>query len=157
MTLPASSQIAMSQINSELGRSAGSLISINSASNGLYATINIYSPSRPNSSDPESMSEWYSYNHSATTTTTTTTTTAPCYNLGTVNYYPNGSIGAGCCNFSSTATLYSNCSSLGVNCYVYASSNCTSPVNGYAMTTDFSTAYFAESSGQISYSQACYC
>lgn len=73
MTLPASGQISFSQINTELGRSAGTTISIESAENGVYATINTLSPSYPSSTNPASISEWYSYNHNYTTTTTTTT------------------------------------------------------------------------------------
>jgi hypothetical protein len=152
MTLPSSGNtIKMSEINTELGRSSSATISLDTAENGGYVTINVYSPSRPSSGNPASMSEWWSYNQNATTTTT-----APCYNLGTVNYYPNGSLGNFCCYFSSTATLYSNCSSLGQNCYIYQSSNCTSPVSGWVLT-DFSTAFFTDSSGQITSTQACGC
>lgn len=152
MTLPASGQIAMSQINTELGRSpASTQISIETAENGGYATINIYSPSRPSSTNPASMSEWYSYNHAATTTTT-----AACYNLGTLYYYPNGSLGNFCCFFDSTATLYSNCSSLGINCIIYQTNTCTAPVDGWAIT-DFAQAYFTNASGQINTVQDCAC
>lgn len=66
MTLPSSgNSISMSQINTELGRSSTSTISLDTAENGGYATINTASPSRPNSSNPASMSEWFSYNHTA--------------------------------------------------------------------------------------------
>lgn len=58
----------MSQINTELGRSATAGISLNSAEDGGYAAINGCSVYRPSSSNPASMSEWYSYNHSATCT-----------------------------------------------------------------------------------------
>jgi|ETN01SMinimDraft_4_1059930.scaffolds.fasta_scaffold08840_3 hypothetical protein len=65
MALASSGQISMSQINTELGRSSSSQISLDSAENGSYATINSNSSSKPSSSNPASMSEWYSYNHSA--------------------------------------------------------------------------------------------
>jgi hypothetical protein len=65
MALQGSGSISMSQINSELGRSSTSTISLDSAENGSYATINTCSSSRPSSSNPASMSEWYSYNHTA--------------------------------------------------------------------------------------------
>ena len=65
MTLTSSGQISMSQINTELGRSSSSQISLDSAENGSYATINTNSGSYPSSGNPATMSEWYSYNHSA--------------------------------------------------------------------------------------------
>lgn len=96
MVLPAAGNaIRMAQINTELGRSAGALISLDTAENGGYATINIYSPSRPNSANPASMSEWYNYNHTATTTTTTTTTTAApgtCYNVQNTGPFTSNTI-----------------------------------------------------------------
>lgn len=151
MTLPAAgNSLAFSQINVELGRSGGSLMSINSASNGLYATINLYSPFSPSSLDPESVSEWYSYNHAATTT-------APCYNLGTINYYPNQSLYNQCCYFTSTQQMYSNCPFLDSDCYVYTNSSCTTPVtDGWALT-DFSAAYFVGANGYIGSSVGCGC
>ena len=63
MALPSSGTIAMSQINTELGRSAGNTISLDSAENGSYAAINQCSPSRPSSDNPAAMSEWRGYNH----------------------------------------------------------------------------------------------
>ncbi len=64
MALQGSGEIRMSQINTELGRGSTSAISLNSAEDGGYAAINSCSPSRPSSSDPARMSEWYGYNHS---------------------------------------------------------------------------------------------
>jgi len=66
MTLPASgSSISMSQINTELGRSSTATISLDTAENGGYGAINTCSSPFPLSANPASMSEWYSYNHSA--------------------------------------------------------------------------------------------
>jgi hypothetical protein len=65
MTIPASGQIAMSAINTELGRSATAQISLDAAENGTYATINVNSTFRPNGANPAAMSEWRKYNHSA--------------------------------------------------------------------------------------------
>lgn len=65
MALPSSGQISMSQINGELGRELQAQISLDTAENGGYGAINVNSSSRPNSSNPAAMSEWYSYNHSA--------------------------------------------------------------------------------------------
>ncbi len=63
--MPASGTISMSQINTELGRSSTAQISLDTAENGGYATINQNSNSRPSSNNPASLSEWYSYNHNA--------------------------------------------------------------------------------------------
>lgn len=139
MTLPSSgNSIAMSQINTELARSAGTSISLDTAENGGYATINIYSPSRPASGNPASMSEWYSYNHSATTTTTTTTTTVACYSYAVTSVADLSACFVG----SYGTTRYSNCSTLssGGSCYFYTNSSCTSldypPATSYYQTSD---------------------
>ena len=65
MALQASGEIRMSQINTELFRTSSSLISLDGAENGTYATINTSSSSYPSATNPASMSEWYSYNHSS--------------------------------------------------------------------------------------------
>ena len=56
--------VSLSQINTELGRAAGTNISLDSAENGSYAAINSCSPSFPSSANPASISEWRGYNHS---------------------------------------------------------------------------------------------
>jgi hypothetical protein len=65
MSLPASGQLAMSAINTELGRGSTSQISLDTAENGGYGRINASSRSRPSAINPASMSEWYSYDHSS--------------------------------------------------------------------------------------------
>jgi len=55
----------MSEINTELGRSSNATISLDSAESGTYATINTASASYPNDARPAAMSEWYSYDHTA--------------------------------------------------------------------------------------------
>jgi hypothetical protein len=65
MALPRSGQLGLSQINSELGRRATSTLSLDGAENGLYGTINGNSRSRPSSTNPAAISEWYSYDHDA--------------------------------------------------------------------------------------------
>ena len=72
MALQSSGTIKMSEINTELGRSSTSQISLDSAENGSYATINTASSSYPASGNPASMSEWYSYDHSASSGLTIT-------------------------------------------------------------------------------------
>lgn len=70
MALTSSGQIAMSEINTELGRTSTTAnTSLEDQSDGTYATINVANPSadRPDGSAPHAMSEFYSYNHSAAT------------------------------------------------------------------------------------------
>lgn len=69
MPLPSSGTISMSQINGELGRLSTDTIALDNAENGTYGAINTCSTSRPSSTNPASMSEWYSYNHNASCST----------------------------------------------------------------------------------------
>lgn len=66
MAVQSSGTISMADINIELGRASNAMISLNDAENGVYETINTDSSSRPSSTNPASMSEWYSYDHNAT-------------------------------------------------------------------------------------------
>ena len=68
MALPNWGPISMSQINTELGRSASATISLDAAENGDYGAIKQCSPPHPSSGNPASMSEWFGYNHSVTCT-----------------------------------------------------------------------------------------
>lgn len=74
MTLPAASNpISISQINTELGRTATTAnTSLTSLSTGVYVTINYASIPFPNNSTPHQMSEWHSYNHLASPSVTLT-------------------------------------------------------------------------------------
>lgn len=63
MALPSSGSISMSQINTELGRSSTASISLDTAENSGYGTIQQCSPPYPSQGNPARMSEWYSYNH----------------------------------------------------------------------------------------------
>lgn len=68
MTLPASgNSISISQINTELTPRAYNTAdtSLQACALGSNGTINLNSPTFPNSVEPHSMSEWYSYNHAA--------------------------------------------------------------------------------------------
>ena len=66
MTLPAAyATMSMGDINVELGRSRTAEISLDTAENGGYGAINQASGSKPSSSNPAAISEWYSYNHNA--------------------------------------------------------------------------------------------
>ena len=73
MALPSSGPISMSQINTELGRSASSAISLDTAENGGYGAIKQCTFPRPDGGNPASMSEWYGYNHSAACTVSCST------------------------------------------------------------------------------------
>ena len=55
----------MSQINTELGRTSTATISLDDAESGVYGAINTGSTSYPLDARPASISEWYSYNHTA--------------------------------------------------------------------------------------------
>jgi len=75
MAINSSGTIKMSDINTELGRtSTTSNTSLKDCSNGTNGTINTANASsdRPDGSAPHAMSEWYSYNHSATSLTSFT-------------------------------------------------------------------------------------
>lgn len=65
MTMPASGQISISQINTELGRSSSAQASLDTAENGGYGAINPYSCKKPSSTNPAALSEWYGYDHNA--------------------------------------------------------------------------------------------
>jgi hypothetical protein len=73
MALPSNGPISMSQINSEFGRSSNTLITLSSASTGIYGAIKIYSALKPDGVAPHRISEFYSYNHSATAPSITIT------------------------------------------------------------------------------------
>lgn len=67
MALPASgNSISLSQINTELGRSATAQVSLNTAEDNGYVAINGCSLYRPRAANPAKFSEWFSYNHAAT-------------------------------------------------------------------------------------------
>lgn len=96
-------------INLELGRSSTATISIDTAENGGYATINTCSASYPSSSNPASFSEWRNYNHGTA-----------CCNAPSISA---GNVGSTSLGF---AISYSNCSTMH---FEYSSNN------GYSWTT----------------------
>ena len=65
MTLPTSGPLSLDDINVELGRSPNALISLFSATTGVYAAINTCSIPFPDGTAPYAISDWYGYNHLA--------------------------------------------------------------------------------------------
>lgn len=127
MPLPSSGQISMSQINTELGRSATALISLNTAESGGYGAINQCSPSRPNGFTPDTMDEWHGYNH-----------TINCCPGGATCYFHTGWAFAGDCTTACagpfTFTFYSCCATISTACAINSQSNCsgyTPAISGY--------------------------
>ncbi len=75
MALTSSGQIAMSEINTELGRTSTTAnTSLEDQSDGTYATINTANNSadRPDGSAPHAMTEFYSYDHDLSSTSWST-------------------------------------------------------------------------------------
>jgi len=80
MALQSSGQIKFSQLAAELNQPLEE-ISISTAAEGGYETINTNSTSTPNATTPHAISEWYSYDHDA----------APAYS--NTKYYQNDGTG----------------------------------------------------------------
>lgn len=85
MPLPSGGQIRMSQIRTELGISGQVPFSLYTATTGGYVAINNCSIPRPTPSEPQTLSEWYGYNH-----------TAPCGTLFCMGYDTSSCVNA--CN-----------------------------------------------------------
>ena len=65
MALPAAGQpISFANINTELGRSSTAQIGLYEAEAGTYVLTNPSSSAKPNASTPNTIDEWYGYNHS---------------------------------------------------------------------------------------------
>lgn len=62
MALQESGPISMSEIRQELGIFDGAF-SLNAAELGQFSPINQFSTVKPDGSNPNSMSEWYRYDH----------------------------------------------------------------------------------------------
>ena len=123
MALQSSGTIKMSEINTELGRSSTATISLDTAENGGYATINTASTSYPSSGNPASMSEWYSYNHTASSSSSFTV------------YSTGFNEDSEACNlfYNDNLTLYYGSGSpacLTTNAYVYTDEAKSTPFDG---------------------------
>lgn len=135
MALPSSGQISMSQINTELGRSATALISLNTAESGGYGAINQCSPSRPDGFTPDTMDEWHGYNH-----TINCCGGSPCY--AHTGWLFAGDCATACAG-PFTGTVYSCCATIGVNCALSNNSTNCQP-------------YYPAISGYLSNGTVCY-
>ena len=145
MVLPSSGAIKMSDINSELGRGSTSQISLDTAENGGYITLNSGCSTPPSSGNPASMSEWYNYDQ--------------CCTLGSYYVDSSGAAGSDCGGgaYSFTATIYSNnCGSIGSGCNLYSGGTgaCTGNYNVYCFT-DFGTYWCTNSSGTVTSTGGC--
>lgn len=65
MALPSSGTISMNDIRVELGVPSQAPFDLLAAVSGTYATLNIWSPSKPSTTAPYTLTSWYSYNHTA--------------------------------------------------------------------------------------------
>ena len=150
MALPSSGQIAMSDINVELGRSSTAEISLDTAENGGYIALNSGCSTPPSSGNPASMSEWYGYDQCC----------GPFYS--SVFYWyvdTSGTAGSDCGGgaYSSTATPYSNnCGSMGSGCNLYSggSGACSGAYINYCFT-DFGSYYCTNSTGTVTSTGGC--
>lgn len=141
MTLQSSGAISMNNINVELGRSGTATIGLNQAESGSYGAINTASTSRPNGSTPNSMNEWYGYNHNAVSVYSISV-----QEMSTVD---------DCCGFTGT-TKYSNCGSLSTSCVMYNTNNTSSPWTN-AVFYDGTYIYTTNNSGVIDAQYSCTC
>lgn len=134
MTLPASGQISFNDLRVELGIPSQAPFSITTAATSGYVAINTNSPSRPNSSTPHAISEWYSYNHNYSTTTTTTTSTSTTTTTQACNTYSGFEFSniqslTECFTGAHSDTVYSTCATLTTGCVLYQTTGCVDPYN----------------------------
>lgn len=107
MALNSSGQISMNDIRIELGIPTQSPFSLDTAENGSYVLLNQCSPSKPSSTNPASISEWYSYCH-----------TCSCGTFDCDDSQNNGSGGMGFYNY--TINLGSSVGTVRLSYYAYS-------------------------------------
>jgi len=98
MALPSSGQISMNDIRIELGVSSQSPFSLNTARQGGYVALNIFSPTQPPYSGQISLSDWYSYCQNCNYNTITlgyssVDVITACATTPSTTYYYSGSLG----------------------------------------------------------------
>lgn len=141
MTLQTSGPISMNNINVELGRSGTATIGLNQAESGTYGAINTASASRPNGATPNSMNEWYGYNHNAVS-------------VYSISVQEMSSV-FDCCGVPSS-TKYSNCSTVTTGCVMYNTNSTSSPWTN-ATFFDGSYIYTTNGSGVVNAQYGCTC
>tara|TARA_B100000497_G_scaffold126421_1_gene165263 strand:- start:27 stop:476 length:450 start_codon:yes stop_codon:yes gene_type:complete len=147
MALASSGTIKFSEINTELGRtSTSSNTSLTSLNTGAHVSINSNSTSKPNSSTPHQMSEWYSYNHSAGGATYTSITF----------YYSSDSPASACESGDTVTVYYDNSEEVDVDLQLYAdSSGAETAAAGYYKYVFDSTGWTVSEDGEITESFSC--
>ena len=142
MTLPPpGNPLSFYDINIELGRNGTASIGIDNAENGDYGAINKCASPFPNSSNPASINEWYSYNHNAGTT-----------EIGVVDYSATSCAAACALGIAGVWTLYYNTAATAI----YTDTTCnTYPSVGYHALLDRSNCYDIGSSGILNSITAC--
>jgi hypothetical protein len=133
--------ISFADINVELGRSSTAEISIDTAENGGYATINLCASPKPSATNPAAISEWYSYNHLATPTTL--------YNVDPINGAASSALA--CAELEDCSrTIYT------ANSVYYINDSCTTvPTNGYYLRCDDRTQWVQFVDGGLASSGTC--
>jgi len=145
MALPSSGTIKFSDINVELGRGGGDQMSLATAFNGGYIALNSGCSTAPSATDPDAISEWYSYDQC-------------CQLSGTYTQDTTGALGDDCASYAGgTVTLYSNnCGSIGSGCNLYngGTGACTGARNVYCFH-DGGTYYCTNGSGTVTSTGGC--
>jgi hypothetical protein len=146
MALTSSGQIKVSEINTELGRtSTSSNTSVKNLNTGAHVTINSNSTSKPNSSAPHQMSEFYSYNHSASGAT-----------LTQIVFYYSSEEGEKCGEDTTSTVYYDNSDEIDVDVQLYSdSSGGESAAGGYYKYVFSSSGWVVNEDGEITDSFSC--
>lgn len=116
MSLPSSGQISMDDIRVELGVPTQSPFSLNTARQGGYVVLNIFSPTTPPYSGQVALTDWYSYCQTCGYYT---------YSLGY-----DASLSSTSCSASQT-TYYASVSPLTIGATIYVDTGGTLGSSGY--------------------------
>ena len=138
MVLTAFGQLSLNEINVEKGGGHGTQCDLNS----LEASgINQLSALRPNGFTPNSVDEWYSYNHTASTTTSTTTSSTTTSSTTTTTLPPTSTT-TSTTTTSSTTTTTTQPEQIEVT-WNY-STGCSTAVHGFEVWKDVGAGFVQE-------------